>query len=71
MEFGVEKMYGWVIEPCIQCGKPTSLYFQGRPVCIDCDRLREGTDQTAPVKRPPRPETAEDDDSKRSERAAG
>lgn len=71
MEFGSEKMYVWGIESCIQCGQPTSLYFQGRPVCIDCDRKREGADQTAPVKKPPRAETAEDEDQKRSERAAG
>jgi len=30
----------------------TSLYFQGRPVCIDCDRQREGPDKTVPMKKP-------------------
>jgi len=71
MEIGFEKMYVWVIEACVQCGQLTSLYFQGRPVCIDCDRKREGADQTAPVKMPPRPETADDEENRRSERAAG
>lgn len=71
MVFCIEKMYVWGIEPCIQCGKLTSLYFQGRPVCIDCDRKREGVDHSAPVKKPPRPETAEDEEQKRAERAAG
>ncbi len=41
------------IEPCIQCGKATSLFYQGRPVCVDCDRKRDGTDLSAPVKKPP------------------
>jgi len=40
------------IEPCIKCGNPTSLYFQGAPVCIDCDRKREGADESVPVRKP-------------------
>jgi hypothetical protein len=71
MVFGPEKMYVWGIEACVQCGQLTSLYFQGRPVCIDCDRKREGADQTAPVKKPPHRKTLDDDEQKQSERAAG
>jgi hypothetical protein len=45
------------MESCVICGNPTSLFYRGRPVCIDCDRKREGTDDTAPMKKEPQPET--------------
>lgn len=48
-----ERQYYRPIEPCIHCGNLTSLYFQGRPVCIDCDRQRDADDNTAPLKKPP------------------
>jgi hypothetical protein len=50
--FSIEGSTIGPIEPCTKCGNPTSLYFQGQPVCIDCDRKREGADESVPVRKP-------------------
>jgi uncharacterized Zn finger protein (UPF0148 family) len=45
------------MERCVVCGNPTFLFYKGRPICVDCDQKREGTGDTAPVKKEPQPET--------------
>jgi hypothetical protein len=53
-------------EPCVQCSKMTSLYFQGKPVCIDCDRKREGEDKSVPIRKPPQAETANQNEHRKA-----
>lgn len=60
------------MEPCAQCGSPTSLFFQGKPVCIDCDRKREGPDNSVPMKKPPQAASGDRIEFKeKSDKAAG
>jgi hypothetical protein len=48
---GLYDRYIKQMEACTQCGKPTSLYYQGRAVCIDCDRERKGADESVSLRK--------------------